>query len=125
VAEQYREVRIDTSFAAWAHKIMENRLLGYIQRRRREKGRSVSSDSEEFLPGTWVPDPTLRMKLLVCLKKLGLANRRYARIINLHHFGLSRKEVCEKMNMNPGQSYVVMSRARAMLKECLDKGNLD
>ena len=124
VAAEYREVAIEVSFAAWAHKILENRLLGYIQKQRREKGRNVSSDTDEYRPEEARSDPTLRMKLLACLKRIGLANRRYARIINLHHFGYARDEICRKMRMTLQQSYVVMSRARSMLKKCLDEGEI-
>jgi RNA polymerase sigma-70 factor (ECF subfamily) len=125
VAAEYRAVNIETSFAAWTHKIMENRLLGYIQKRRREKGRVTPGDTDEYLTASWTPDPTLRMRLLDCLKKVCLANRRYARIINLHHLGFSRKEICERLELTLEQSYVVMSRARSKLKECLDKGDID
>jgi len=125
VAEEYREIDIETSFAGWAHKIMENRILGYIQQRRREKGRSVSSDSVEPLTTGWTPKPTLRTRLLDCLKKVGMANRMYARIINLHHFGFTRDEICEKLGVKLEHSYVIMSRARMKLKECLEKGDID
>jgi DNA-directed RNA polymerase specialized sigma24 family protein len=64
------------------------------------------------------------MRLLACLKKICLANRRYARIINLHQLGYSRVDICGRLEMTLEQSYVVMSRARAMLKECLDKGEI-
>jgi RNA polymerase sigma factor (sigma-70 family) len=122
VAEEYRSVNIETSFAAWAHKVMQNRLLGYIQKQRREKGRMASGDTNNCRQASWTPDPTLRMKLLACLKKVGLANRRYARILNLHHIGFSRDEVCERLGVTRDQSYLIMSRARSMLKKCLDKG---
>jgi len=125
VAAEYRTVKIETSFVAWAHKIMENRILGYIQKRRREKGRVISGETNDYLTASWAPDPTLRLKLLDCLKKVCLANPRYARIINLHHLGLSKREICEKLEITLEQSYVVMSRARAMLKECLNTGDID
>ena len=124
VATEYREVHIETSFAAWAHKIMENRLLGYIQKQRREKGRKTSGDPDENLSESWTPNPVLRMKLLGCLKKVGSVNRRYARILNLHRIGFNRSEVCEKLDLTIQQSYVLMSRARAMLKQCLDTGDI-
>lgn len=124
VAAEYSAVKIETSFAAWAHKIMENRILGYIQKRKREEGRVISGETNEYLSASRTPDPSLRLKLLDCLKKVCLANPRYARIINLHHFGLSRLEICERLEMTLDQSYVVMSRARSMLKECLDTGNI-
>jgi RNA polymerase sigma factor (sigma-70 family) len=124
VAVEYRNVAIETSFAAWAHKIMQNRLLGYIQKRRREKGRTISSETDEYWQASRTPDPTLRMRLLTCLKRVGVANRRYARILNLHHIGFSRAEVCKKLGVTREQSYLIMSRARAMLKMCLDKGDI-
>ena len=108
VSAEYQAVNIETSFVAWAHKIMENRLLGYIQKRRREKGRVTSGETNEYLTASWTPDPTLRMRLLGCFKKICLANRRYARIINLHHLGYSREEICGRLDMTPSQSYVVM-----------------
>lgn len=124
VAAEYRQVNVEISFAAWAHKIIENRLLGYIQKQRRQKGRTTSSDEKEYLTAAWTPNPTLRMRLLDCLKKVGRANRRYARIINLHHFGYTREEVCKRLELTREQSYVVMSRARSMLKECLETGEV-
>jgi RNA polymerase sigma factor (sigma-70 family) len=124
VAAEYKKINIEASFAAWAHKVMDNRILGYIQKQRREKGRAASGDFSEYLAASWTPNPSLRMKLLECLKKVGEANRRYARILNLHLIGFSRPEVCEKLGVTRAQSYVVMSRARAMLKECLDSGGI-
>ncbi|UCC81060.1 MAG: RNA polymerase sigma factor [Candidatus Zixiibacteriota bacterium] len=125
VAAEYRAVNIETSFAAWAHKIMENRILGHIQKMRREQGRVIPGETNEYLSASWEPDPALRLRLLDCLKKVCLANPRYARIINLHHLGFSRQEICDKLELTLDQSYVVMSRARAKLKECLEKGNID
>jgi len=125
VAAEYRAVKIESSFAAWAHKIMENRLLGYIQKRRREKGRVISGGNNEYLTASWTPDPTMRLRLLDCLKKVCEANPRYARIINLHHLGFSRQEISGRLEITLDQTYVVMSRARAMLKECLEKGSVD
>jgi len=124
VATEYRDVRIEKSFAAWAHAVMQNRLLGYIQKRRREKGRVTSTDCEELQMPTSTQNPSLRMRLLDCLKKVGSANRRYARILNLHYFGFSRAEVCDKLGVTRDQSYLIMSRARAMLKQCLDRGDI-
>lgn len=124
VAAEYRKIKIESSFAAWSHKIMENRLLGYIQKRRREKGRVISGTHNEYLAASWTPDPALRLRLLDCLKKVCLANPRYARIINLHHLGYSRQEICRKLELSLDQSYVVMSRARAMLKKCVESGDI-
>lgn len=125
VAAEYRAVKIESSFAAWTHKIMENRILGYIQKRRREHGRVISGETNEYLRASWTPDPTLRLRLLDCLRKVCKANPRYARIINLHHLGFSRQEISGKLGITLDQSYVVMSRARAMLKECFESGDIN
>jgi DNA-directed RNA polymerase specialized sigma24 family protein len=97
-------------------------LLGYIQKQRREKDRTLSDNSSFYLAGSWAPDPTAKMSLLNCLKEVGKANRRYARILNLHQIGFNRKEICAKLGINLQQSYLVMSRARAMLRQCLETG---
>jgi len=125
VASEYRQVDIVSSFAAWAHKVIENRFLAYIQTKQRQAGRNVSLDTADAHTGNWAPDPTLKMRLLNCFKQVGQASRRYARILNLHNLGFKRDEVCEKLGMTITQSYVIMSRARAMLKECLEKGAAD
>lgn len=122
VLSEYRETDISANFAAWAHKVIENKFLAYIQTRRRRNGRDIPLESAVCLTDNWQPDPTLKMRLLNCLKQISRANQRYARILNLHHFGFKRDEVCKKLGMTITQSYVVMSRARAMLKDCLNEG---
>jgi RNA polymerase sigma factor (sigma-70 family) len=124
VISEYRQVEFSTNFSAWAHKVLENKFLAYIQTKRRQGGRDLPLESAGSLTDNWMPDPTLKMRLLNCLKQVGRANQRYARILNLHHLGFERTEVCERLGMTVTQSYVVMSRARAMLKECLEKGEL-
>jgi RNA polymerase sigma factor (sigma-70 family) len=122
VISEYRQIEISSSFSAWAHKVLENKFLAYIQTRRRQHGREISLESSKHISNDLMPDPVLKMRLLNCLKQVSRANRRYARILNLHSLGFKRAEICEKLGMTMVQSYVVMSRARAMLKKCLDKG---
>ena len=124
VLSEYRQVEISTSFVAWAHKVIENKFLAYIKTKQRQSGRDIRLENPDSLTDNWVPDPTLKMRLLNCFKQVAQANRRYARILNLHYQGFKREEVCEKLGMTVTQSYVVMSRARAMLKDCLEKGNV-
>ncbi len=125
VLSEYRATEITISFSAWAHKVLENKFLAYIQTKRREGGRNTHLAEADNIAENRSPDPTLKMRLLNCFKQVGQASRRYARILNLHHLGFKRDEVCEKLGMTITQSYVVMSRARAMLKKCLDEGYLD
>lgn len=124
VISEYRRIEVTTSFAAWANKVLENKFLAYIQIKRRQRTREASVADIDTVACDWTPTPTLKMRLLNCLKRVGGASQRYARILNLHHLGFSRAEVCEKLGMTTQQSYVVMSRARAMLRECLDNGEV-
>ncbi len=124
VMSEYRQTDISANFAAWAHKVVENKFLAYIQTRRRQSGRNVPLENTDCLTDNWQPNPTLKMRLLNCLKQISRASQRYARILNLHHLGFKRDEVCKKLGMTITQSYVVMSRARALLKECLEKGEI-
>jgi len=124
VLSEYRATEITISFSAWAHKVLENKFLAYIQTKRRQGGRNALLADTDDLAENRSADPTLKMQLLNCFKQVGRASRRYARILNLHHLGFGRTEVCEKLGMTVTQSYVVMSRARAMLKKCLDEGYL-
>ena len=39
VASEYRDLKVTTSFAAWAHKVVENKYLAYLRSRGRQRGR--------------------------------------------------------------------------------------
>ena len=125
VIAEYRQLDEDVVFSAWAHRVMENKFLAYIQTRRRQAGRNVSLSDPDHQADVPVRDPTLKTHLLECFKEVSKANRRYARILNLHYQGYDRKEVCEKLNMTVDQSYVVMSRARALLQDCLKEKRIE
>lgn len=122
VAEEFEKLNITVSFSAWAHKVLENRFLHHLQSSRRREARSAPLDEEAISANPKMIDPDLKMRLLHCLEQVALSNRRYARILNLHQIGYSREEICQKLGMTVNQSYVVMSRARAMLRQCLDNG---
>ena len=87
-----------------------------------QNARNVPIDNTEYESGGWTPEPGLKMHLLDCLNKVGRTSRRYARILNLHHLGFTREEICDRLDLTRNQSYAVMSRARAMLRDCLEKG---
>ena len=125
IAREYREIEIRTSFAAWAAKVLDNRVLSYIKAKRAQKERVEAlpdTDQHAAIPEC---DAELKVTLLDCLKKIAQANPRYARIINLHYQGYTTDEVCGRLNMTPNNSYVALSRARSMLTECLEKGGVE
>jgi len=124
VLDKYRKMEFETSFAAWAHKVVENKFLYFLQRKGRDQARNTPLDNPDTVANPGVPDPTLRRRLLACLKKVCAINIRYARILNYHLHGYSRQEVSDKMKITLNQTYVSMSRARSMLKKCLAEGEV-
>lgn len=123
IASEYKQVDITSSFSAWAYKVVENRFLAYIQTKRREAGRYVELSESDCYGKSWIPEHSLKEALLKCLRKVGYKNRQYARILSLTYQGYSVMEICDKMKISKNQSYVILSRARSTLRECLKKGN--
>jgi len=124
VAEEYKGVEITSSFSAWAYKVVENRFLGYVQTKRRQAGRHVELQDSDGYGRSWEPDLSLKEALLKCLRKVGDHKRQYARILGLTYQGFKVNEMCVRLGISENQSYVVLSRARTMLRECLRKAGI-
>ncbi|MDH3891889.1 MAG: sigma-70 family RNA polymerase sigma factor [candidate division Zixibacteria bacterium] len=125
IAREYSKIEIRTSFAAWAAKVLDNRVLSYIKAKRTQKERVEALPDTEQYSAIGDSDAELKVTLLDCLKKIAQSNPRYARIINLHYQGYTTEEVCGRLNMTPNHSYVALSRARSMLTACLEKGGVE
>jgi RNA polymerase sigma factor (sigma-70 family) len=125
VAQKYRNTTIESSFAGWACSVLNNKVMDYVKRK---KVRSGTVSGEAMLDSQAAPcdsDPVLKTKLLGCLKKVGGANARFARILNLHYHGFTTDEICGKLDITRNHFYVILSRARSMLAQCLAKGDIE
>lgn len=124
VHREYREVSIRESFAAWAHRVLDNRIRGHVQKKvRRDRIREERAGN----PGGFAhraPDPDLRRRLLDCLRRLGRWSVKYARALNLSHQGYRTDEICERLGITSNHLYVILSRARSMLRACLETGRI-
>jgi len=121
VVREMRTVEIHTSFAAWAQRVFENRLLAYIKTRQTQERRTSSgTDIEQSLSSDEV-NPRLRQRLLLCLDQVARASRRYARILNLHYQGFTTQEICRRLQISENNCYVLLFRSRSLLKNCLDE----
>ena len=121
IARDYKDIEIETSFSAWAYKVLDNRILSYIGKRRREE--IARQSAENMADGHYrTQNPGLRMKLLNCLGKINEANRRHARILVLSYQGYSADEICERLALSKSNLYVLLFRARAALERCLKNG---
>lgn len=124
VARDYRNLEF-ASFRAWAYKVFDNRLLNYIGTRMRHASRQTVALDDRLDAGTNpVPDPDLKVRLSDCFGKVRKANSRYARTLNLHYQGFTTEEICRKLEVTKENLYMVLSRARVMLKRCLDTGDI-
>ncbi|MFH1699189.1 MAG: RNA polymerase sigma factor [Candidatus Zixiibacteriota bacterium] len=125
VVNKYREIDIHTSFSAWAHKVLHNEILRHYSSK--AKGQKMMNHSilEFETVDKNEPNLDLRRTLRNCMKQLCIKNQRYARILNLKYQGYSTHEICEKLDISESNFYVVLFRARSILKHCLEKGNID
>jgi RNA polymerase sigma factor (sigma-70 family) len=127
IGSEYKTIEIEASFAAWAYKVLENRLLGYIQSRRRLAHNidRLKADMESRKRSSPEFADELNLGLLDCLKKIAGANIRYARILNLSYQGYSSDEICGRLNLTTSNLYSILSRARSLMRRCLDSGDID
>ena len=124
IAQEYKSLEVQKSFTAWAYRVMENRLLSRMRSHRVRREAFEREGIAERQRAVDNPQPELKRKLLECLQRVGGANRRYARILNLNYQGFSTQDICRKLGITENHCYVLLSRARAMLEKCLDQGDV-
>ncbi|UCC45204.1 MAG: sigma-70 family RNA polymerase sigma factor, partial [Candidatus Zixiibacteriota bacterium] len=112
IAEKHRGTDFQTSFAGWAYKILEYKIMDYYKAERtRQKHLSPLPDHDPL--GRRVDlDPVVKQRMLDCLRKVALADSRFARALNLHYQGYASDEIREKLKLKKAYFYVVLSRAR-------------
>ncbi|MEE9442493.1 MAG: RNA polymerase sigma factor [candidate division Zixibacteria bacterium] len=127
IHKEYIKIDFKVSFAAWAYKVLNNKILDYIQTKRRRGSlmRDAIRDNRLPRPAPLVENPELKRRLLFCLEKIGRRNIRYARILNLHYQGFSTTEICEKIKLTKRVFYTSLFRARTLLVSCLKNEDTD
>ncbi len=124
VSEKYKVTDFTTSFAAWAYRVLENKLLYYYRTKKTRQSRFIRMADERDTIADRTTDPDLKRRLLVCLKKIGTANSRHARVLNFRYLGYETEEICERLKITRNNLYILLSRARSILKLCLEKGDV-
>ena len=126
IFEKYRQIEFESSFAAWAYRVLNNKLLTFTA----TKGRREKKIEEQIEQRQTIRDENtentgdLEARLLACLNDLNRANTRHARILNLHYQGFTVKEICTRLGLTRTNFYTILSRARTMLAACLEKGEV-
>lgn len=125
IHREYTKVEFTVSFAAWAYKVLNNKVLDYIQTKRRRGVLMNQAIKDKSIPrpALQAENPELKRRLLYCLEKIGRNNIRYARILNLHYQGFSTTEICEKTKLSQSVFYTSLFRARILLISCLENGD--
>ena len=118
IAAKMDKTEFTVSFASWAYGVLENKLLHYYRSKKYRISRFVTIEGVEGVAAQL--NPTLKHKLLDCLRKIHSANQRHARILNLRYQGYRTEEICSRMGITSNNVYIILSRARSMLKRCLE-----
>ena len=124
VLRKYKGIEFTTSFAAWSYNVLEKNILDYYRTKGRRNGILMNTSNDNKPDRHWEPDPVLRLKLLDCLNKLNTVNKQHARIVNLRYQGYTVENICEKLKIRRNNVYKSLSRARAMIMQCLETGAL-
>jgi len=126
VLEKYKSETFTHSFEVWAWGVLHTMIKNHFFRRSNEQKliskRSTNDESGRFTAAS--PDPDLERQLNNCLKKILSINQRYARVLNLVYQGYNTEEICQRLKIDRNNLYVTLYRARLMLKNCLEKGEL-
>ena len=120
VFEKYRSMTFEVSFSAWAHKVLEFEILKLYRTRSKIDETFVPSEDGGPPQASVNPDPHLKWKLVDCMKRLCDTNYRYAKILALRFQGFKTGEICDELNLTQTNFHVLLSRARAALRRCLE-----
>ena len=124
ILEQFKNIKFEVSFAAWAKKVLDHRIIDYYRSKKRHQNRITGFVEDSVSTGRRELDPIFKKKLLDCLKKVNAHNKQHSRMLVLKYLGYSFDEICIKLGLTRNNSYSVLSRARSMLEICLKKGDI-
>lgn len=124
VFEKYRAIVFETSFSAWAHRVLDNEILKHYRTHAYHENLFMPMEDDGQSAAAWNPDPELKRRLLGCMKRICDVNSRYARTLNLKYQGYEAEDICRMLKITANNLYVILSRARSLLRLCLDKGDI-
>jgi RNA polymerase sigma factor (sigma-70 family) len=124
ILKKYRTDAPRERFLPWAYGVLRSKIGNYYQHqvvhRRVMKNTPVAVES--CLPSVVASDPEKQRRLIVCMKKLIKSYPKFARVLNLVYQGYTTAEICERLDVIPGNLYVILGRARRLLNTCLCEG---
>ncbi len=119
-ADTFRE---DSDFLAWVMAIARFKVLESFRQRRTD----TRSLSPEVIDALWAEapadDPAGEVQLLLreCMEELAARARQ---VIDLRYGeGCQPAEIARRLNWTPESVYVALSRARSLLRDCIERKN--
>ena len=120
VLEKYKAATYRKGFPAWAYKILRNKIGNYYKVRPDRDSRVDVDRMPEAL--SVPPDCDTKIMLIRCLRQIMKKKPTYARILNLVNQGFKTEEICCRLKITSNNFYVTLSRARKVLKKCMERG---
>jgi RNA polymerase sigma factor (sigma-70 family) len=126
VLEKYKAETYSVGFEAWAYGVLRMTIRRHYQQAAAEKSRFVRTTAHERIQQVKPESDlvALQKRLRHCLSKIVKTNRRYARVLNLTYQGYKSDEICPKLGISRNSFYVTLYRARSLLRDCLESGEV-
>lgn len=124
VFAKYKTSAFKSTFSVWAHKILHHKMLHYFRTKSRQNQRMISKENPEPNSSGWHPDPMLESNMVTCIRKIIAQKPHYARALILMYQGYTADDICEKLKLGKSNLYSILSRARSLLKYCLETGDI-
>ena len=124
IAQDYKSLKVESSFAGWAVRVLQNRLLMYFRTRKSYGKKFAEAESTDSWYASQDISSDLKQTLIECVKKICTANTRYARILVLSFQGFQVDEICSRLGVTRTNAYSLLSRSRSLLELCLETGRI-
>ena len=121
VVSKYDELTVESSFAAWANRVLNNKILDHYKVKKIRAGKLERLAQKQATAVTDNPEQSLKLRIKTCFAKINRVHRQHARILSLHFQGYTTDEICQRLEITRNNCYVNLSRARAMLEKCLNQ----
>ena len=121
ITAKAEDFRPGTNFLAWARAVAKIEVLR-ANREAQHRARALSPAVIDSLTTDAVDidaSPSRLVKLVECMKEL---SRRAREIVNLRYREAKKPgEIARQLNLAPETIYVALSRARSVLRECVER----
>ncbi len=121
IFRKYKDRTFEKGFEAWAYGVLRMNIRHYYHKSgdlKRRKSKNVRA-LQRMVASDQSVDPDIQRALVLCVKQIVAVNQRYARALNLICQGYRGDDICQRMGVKRNHFYVILNRARSLLKECL------